>query len=161
MKKSAIFLIVVLLISAAAFAFNSAPKTDKAADFSLKDLSGKTVSLNSYKGKVVLLAFFQTTCPSCRHEMPQLESLYKKYKSKNFDVLVVSIREGANIVRPFVRNNKLSFTVLLDEKGDVATAYNIKFIPRIFILDRSGNIEFSSHYVPKEDLEKGIKKAIR
>ncbi|MFH1710100.1 MAG: TlpA disulfide reductase family protein, partial [bacterium] len=118
MKHLPILLLLILFVSAAAFAFSPAPTTDKTAQFSLKDISGKTVSLNSYKGKAVLLAFFQTTCPSCRDEMPQLEAVYQKYRSKNFDVLAVSIRESANVVRIFARENKLSFTVLLDEKGD-------------------------------------------
>jgi peroxiredoxin len=160
MKKAAIFLIV-LFISAAAFAFSPAPTAEKAGDLPLKDLSGKTVSLNSYKGKVILLVIFQTTCPSCRHEMSEVESLYLKYRSKDFDVLAVSVAEDANVVRLFARENKLTFTFLLDKEGGIARAYNVRFIPRTLILDRSGNVEFNSHYIPAEDLEKGIKKAIK
>lgn len=158
MKKTTV-LLIALFISTAAFAFSSAPKAEKAADFSLKDLSGKQVSLSSYKGKALLLAFFQTTCPACQDELPQLERLYQKYRSKNFDVIAVSIRESADTVRLFVRKNKLSFTVLLDENVEVSRAYKVRFIPSIFILDRSGHITFSSYSVPAADLEKEIKKA--
>jgi peroxiredoxin len=130
-------------------------------DFSLKDLSGERLSLDSYKGKVVLLVFFQTTCPACQDEMSELESIYQKHRSDEFDVLAVNIRENANVVRLFADENKLSFTVLLDEKGKVAGAYKVRFIPRIFILDRTGDVAFNAHYMAGEDLEKEIKKAIK
>ncbi len=157
-----LFLILMCLLAVTIMsAFSSAPKTEKAADFSLKDLSGKLVSLNTYKGKTVLLAFFQTTCPACQDELPQLEPLYQKYRSKSFDVIAVSIRESSDAVRLFAGKNKLSFTVLLDDEGAAARAYNVRFIPRIFILDRSGNIAFSSYSIPAGDLEKEIKKAAR
>jgi peroxiredoxin len=160
MKKTTV-LLLALLISAAAFALSPAPKAEKAADFSLRDMSGRQVSLNAYKGKAVLLAFFQTTCPACQDELPQLEPLYQKYRSKNFDIIAVSIRESADTVRLFARKNKLSFTVLLDYNAEASRAYKVRYIPRIFIVDRSGNITFSSYSIPAADLEKEIKKAAK
>jgi peroxiredoxin len=160
MKKTAIFLII-LFLSAAAFALSKVPVPDKASVFTLKDLSGQTVSLNSYMGKVVLLVFFQTWCPVCQDEMPQLESIYKKYRSKDFDVLAIDMRESAEIVRLFASENKLSFKILLDEKGSVSAAYKVRFIPRIFILDRSGAIKFDSYYIQADDLERELKKSLK
>ena len=160
MKKSAIFLLI-LFVSAAAFGFSSAPNTNKAMDFTLKDLSGNSIPLNSYKGKVVLLAFFDTDCPACQDEIPQLEPIYQKYKGKNFDVLAINLRENADVVRLFAGKNKISFPVLLDEKGSVGAAYKIRFIPRIFILDRAGEIKFRSYYLPAEDIESEVKKALQ
>jgi peroxiredoxin len=161
MKKSAILLLFILVLSAAASAFSNVPTPNKSKEFALKDMSGNAVSLNSYKGKVVLLAFFQTECPPCQEEIPQLEPIYQKYRSKNFDVIAVSMKENANIVRLFAGKNNLSFHVLLDEEGSVAAAYNVRFIPRIFILDRTGKIVFNSYYISAEDLEKEIIRTLR
>jgi peroxiredoxin len=160
MKKTAVFLLA-LFFSVTAFALSGVPATSKSTDFVLNDLRGKPVSFNSYKGKALLLVFFRTECPACQQELPQLEPLYKKYRSKNFDVLAVSIKEDAYIVRSFARENKLSFTVLLDDDGALAAAYKVRFIPRLFVVDRSGNIKFSSYAVPVEDIEKEIKKILK
>ena len=160
MKKTAIFLII-LFISAAAFALSKVPAPNKSGDFTLKDLSGQTVPLHSYNGKVVLLVFFQVGCPVCQDEMPQIESIYKKYRSKDFDILAIDLRESAEMVRLFASENKLSYEILLDEKGSAGAAYKVKFIPRIYILDRSGAIKFDSYYVQADDLEREVKKALR
>jgi len=160
MKKTIIFLIFVCF-SATVFAFSGAPAPDKVRNFTLKDLSGNDVSLDSYKGKVVLIVFFATWCPSCQDEMPKLESICERYKASKFEVLAVNIKENANSVRAFADDNKLSFPVLLDSKGGVANTFKVRYIPRIFILSKAGEIVFTSHYLQAEDLEKEVKKAIK
>jgi len=160
MKKiilPSIFLVVLIVLSG----FSSAPAPEKPLNFTLNDLSGNPVPLDSFKGKVVLLAFFTTWCPSCQDEMPQLEAIYRKYKAKNFEVVGVNLRESRNSVKVFANENKLSFTVLLDEKGEVGTIYKVKYIPRIFILDRNSEVKFTSHYLPAADIEKEINKILK
>src|SRR5437764_523125 len=64
---------------------------DKAADFKLEDLTGKTISLTSLKGKVIFLNFWATWCGPCREEMPSMETLYDEFKSrKDFVMIAVS-----------------------------------------------------------------------
>jgi peroxiredoxin len=160
MKKiilPSVFLIALILLSG----FSSVPAPEKTRNFTLKDLSGNTVSLDSYKGRVVLLVFFKTGCPACQDLIPQLEPIYQKYRSKKFDVILIDVRENANIVRLFARENKLSFTILLDEKGEVMADYKVRYYPGIFIFGRSGEIEFGSYYIPAEELEIEIKKALQ
>jgi peroxiredoxin len=160
MKKiilPSIFLIVLILLSG----FSSAPAPEKTQNFTLNDFSGNPVLLDSFKGKVVLLAFFATWCPSCQDEIPQLEAIYRKYKAKNFEVVGVNLRESRNSVKLFANENKLSFTVLLDEKGEVGSLYKVKYIPKIFILDRNGEIKFTSHYLPAAEIEKEINKILK
>ena len=160
MKKiilPSIFLVALIVLSG----FSSAPAPEKSQNFTLNDLSGNPVPLDSFKGKVVLLAFFTTWCPSCQDEIPQLEAIYRKYKAKNLEVVGVNLRETRNSVKVFANENKLSFKVLLDEKGDVGSLYNVKYIPKIFILDRNGEVKFTSHYLPAAEIEKEINKILK
>jgi len=160
MKKvifPSIFLIALIVLSG----FSSAPAPEKFQNFTLNDLSGNPVPLDSFKGKVVLLAFFTTWCPSCQDEIPQLEAIYRKYKTKDLEVVGVNLRESRNSVKVFANENKLSFTVLLDEKGAVGSLYKVKYIPRIFILDKNGEVKFTSHYLPAAEIEKEINKILR
>lgn len=160
MKRS---LLILVCLSAVIFlaGFGTAPSGEKAKDFKLEDLSGKTVSLDSFKGHTVLMVFFTTWCPSCQDEVPQIEQIYEKYRSRDFEVLGVNIREEAKSVQLFAKENKLTFTVLLDKNGSVAKAYKVRNIPKIFILDRTGKILFCSQYLPMEQIEKEVIKALK
>src|SRR5918995_4567355 len=85
-----------------------------APDFRLRDIDGNTVRLYDLKGKVVLLNFWATWCPSCRFEMPAMEALHKELSSQGLAVLAVALRESAEDVRAFYKEHNLSFPALLD-----------------------------------------------
>jgi cytochrome c biogenesis protein CcmG/thiol:disulfide interchange protein DsbE len=80
-----------------------------APDFTLKDLDGKDVSLNQYKGKVVLINFWATWCDPCRIEIPWLIEMQQKYGDKGFTVLGVAMdEEGRSEVAPFVAKERFN-----------------------------------------------------
>lgn len=157
-----LILSLVCLISVIALVgFAGAPGDGSAKDFSLKDLGGRQISLDSFKGHVVVLAFFTTWCPSCQDEMPQLATLHNKYQSREFEVVGINIKESKESVALFAKEKKLPFTILLDEKGDVASKYQVRYIPRIFILDKSGKVVFKAQYMPLEQIEKELIKVLK
>lgn len=122
-------------------ATGTAPKVGAAApDFTLPSLGGKAVSLNSYKGKVVLLNFFATWCPPCRAEMPDLESSYKELKDKGLEIIAVDLQEDQNTVSGYVKSLGLSFTILLDRGADVFGQYHVTGLPTSYFIDRDGVI---------------------
>jgi peroxiredoxin len=109
------------------------------ADFTLTDLQGKSWSLRDLKGKVVLVSFWATWCPPCRKEMPDLESLYLRFKDQGFLVLAISA-EQENKVRPFIENEKYSYPVLLDPDGKVSERFVVEGIPHSFVFNRDGKL---------------------
>jgi cytochrome c biogenesis protein CcmG, thiol:disulfide interchange protein DsbE len=112
-----------------------------AADFTLKDLDGRQISLGSLRGKVVFLNIWATWCAPCREEMPSIESLYNDLKtSKDFVVLAVSQDTDLALVRPYIEHNHLQFTVLLDPRNEVGERYDVNGIPETFIIGRDGRI---------------------
>ncbi len=111
----------------------------RSIDFTLSDLSGKKVSLSSYKGKLVFLNFWATWCPPCRSEMPSMERLYQKLKGKGLVILAVDLQEDAQSVQKFVDEHKLSFQVLLDSDGRVGTTYGARSIPTTYLIGRDGS----------------------
>lgn len=66
---------------------------DKAPDFKLPDLTGKTIKLSDYKGRLVLLNIWATWCGPCRAEIPDIDALYREYKDKGVAVLGVCSEE--------------------------------------------------------------------
>lgn len=120
--------------------FSTAAEKQKAAEFSLKNLAGKTVSLSASKGKVVLLNFWATWCPSCVSEMPSLNKLYKEIKSRGFEIIAVSTDGSASSVRDFREMHKLRFPVVMDEDREVIRLYHVFSLPTSFLINKEGFI---------------------
>jgi peroxiredoxin len=115
-------------------------KKTLAPDFFLKDLNGNSVRLRDLRGKVVLLNFWATWCPSCRFEMPSMEALYKEYSRRGLVVLAVNFRESRGEIRPFYKEHNLSFPALLDPGGETFARYETWSLPTTFLIDKRGQI---------------------
>jgi len=111
----------------------------QAPDFSLKALDGKTYKLSDLKGKVVLLDFWATWCPPCREELPIIEKLHQEFKDKNLVVLGIS-NEDRQTIENFLKNNRLTFPILIDEREKVGKSYKVVAIPRVLLIDKTGKI---------------------
>jgi peroxiredoxin len=109
-------------------------------DFELQDLQGKKVKLSGLAGQVVFLNFWATWCPPCRAEMPSMERLHARLKDKGLTVIGVDLQEGQREVEDFVHEYKLSFPIVIDRSGSVASAYGIRSIPTTYVIGRDGTI---------------------
>jgi peroxiredoxin len=109
------------------------------ADFTLNDLQGKPWHLQELRGKVVLVNFWATWCPPCRKEMPDLDSLYNRFRDQGFVVLAISDEEAAK-VSPFISERKISYPVLLDPGRKVNELFEVEGIPKSFVYDRDGKM---------------------
>jgi thiol-disulfide isomerase/thioredoxin len=150
MKKKV--LVAFLMLSFFAFIFSSCSRPPssreaiveigrEAPKFKLPDLSGQVVSLDQYKGKVVMLDFWATWCGPCRMSMPILESLQKEY-SNDLTLLAINLQEPRDGVRDFVREQSIHSRVLLDEDGAVGEIYGAGSIPMQVLIDRTGTVRY-------------------
>jgi peroxiredoxin len=120
-----------------------APQTGfLAPDFELETPDGETIRLSGLRGQPVLVNLWATWCPPCRAEMQTLETVYKDYKDQGFTVLAVNMttQDDPLAVMPFIEERSLTYPILLDEKGDVAKAYQMKSLPSSFFINRDGTI---------------------
>jgi thiol-disulfide isomerase/thioredoxin len=111
-----------------------------APPFTLKGVKGSTISLASYKGKVVLLDFWATWCGPCRIEMPRVEKLYKEFKPKGLVVFGIDFAEDPARVKAFLAQNPYTMPILLDVSGDVGRAYQATGIPTLVVIGRDGKV---------------------
>ena len=109
------------------------------ADFTLADLQGVQHPLKDLRGKVVLVNFWATWCPPCRKELPDLETLYTRFKDRGLVILAIS-DEAAGKVRPFIAAREIQFPVLLDPGRKVNELFQIEGIPKSFVYDRRGKL---------------------
>jgi thiol-disulfide isomerase/thioredoxin len=109
------------------------------ADFTLKDLHGKKVTLSELRGKIVLVNFWATWCPPCRLEMPDLDAIYTYFQPQGLVVLSIT-DENAFKVGSFLAPTKYHPLVLLDPDDSVHKMFHIDGIPKNFVFDRNGKL---------------------
>jgi peroxiredoxin len=123
-----------------------------------KDDSGRTVGLQSYRGKVLLLDFWATWCGGCKQELPWFHEFQEKFGKKSFAVAAVSMdEEGWSAAKPYVESLKLGIRVALDD-GATSKRYALKEMPAAFLIDRDGRL--AGKYigvVDREDMDANIR----
>ena len=111
-------------------------------NLNMTSIQGEKITSNDLLGKVVLINFWATDCPSCIAEMPDLIETYNKYKKQNFELIAVSMfYDPPSRVLSFSKNNKLPFSVVLDLEKKIASQFNgVTLTPTSFLIDHEGKI---------------------
>jgi thiol-disulfide isomerase/thioredoxin len=145
-KRTSISMMVVLCVGLAALSGCSrrSPESGMGAEigqsapgFKLRDLNGQQISLDQFKGSVVMLDFWATWCGPCRMTMPLMESLHKEYADR-LVLLTVNLQEPRDVVLDYTRAQGIRSRVLLDEDGAVGAAYGTESIPMQILIDKQG-----------------------
>ena len=103
--------------------------------------TGDTVTLDRYKGQVVLLNIWATWCEPCRVEMPSIERLYRQFGPQGLKVVAVSIDVAdPAVVRRFQQEYGLTFEILQDRTRKIERIYQTTGVPETFVLSKDGII---------------------
>lgn len=142
----------------AAAVFGMGGSGEAASSFTLRTLDGQKVSLEEYRGDVVLVNFWATWCPPCRFEMPGFEKVYKAKKDEGFRIIGVSMDEtGAAPVRRYLAQHGITYPVGM-VNGGVSRAFgNPSTLPASFLIDRQGRIR---HHVTGVFAEVTLSRAV-
>lgn len=128
------------LLAASLAACRGADGARQAPDFDLSGPDGRTVSLSSRKGRVVLVNFWATWCDSCKEELPALRELHRRHGGDRFDILAVNIEDdAARTVPPFVAEHRLPFAVLYADRKTL-DAYAVRELPASYLVAPDGAI---------------------
>ena len=144
----------------------------QAPGFTLKDTTGKKVSLSDYRGKAVVLDFWATWCAPCKVEIPWLAKLHDQYASQGLEILGVSeddldkddqkalLKEKQEITDAASKLG-INYPVLFDE-NEVAKPYGgVDALPTTFFVDRNGKVVAATvGLVDRDEIEANIKKAL-
>ncbi len=105
--------------------------------FTLKTLDGKKVTLEDFKGKVIILDFWATWCPPCIAEIPHFIELQKKYGKEGVQFLGISLDQDPKAVQDFYKKNKMNYPVMMGD-AKIAKLYGgVQAIPTTFFIDRN------------------------
>ncbi len=135
-------------------------------DFQLANLDGETVSLNDFKGKVVIVDFWGTWCPPCRMEIPHFVKLQEKYAD---DLQVVGVNyEGENSdeatekIRGFAKENGVNYPLVIGDEATQARVPDFEGYPTTLFIDREGNVRLKVvGYHPYEMLELYVEELVK
>ena len=120
-----------------------AMKRAPAPDFTVTDVYGHQVTLSSYKGRVLLLDFWATTCGGCKLELPWYGEFGGKYKSAGLSLVGLDMYgESPDVVKPFMQRWKMDYPVAIgtDVLGD---RFGLKEMPLTLLIDRQGRVAVS------------------
>ena len=110
----------------------------------LQNLSGKTVNIADFKGKVIVVNFWASWCEPCREEFEELTQLQENYRSKGLVVLAVNLAEMKPRITQFLKGNGLpenGIEILQDRNSTTYKAWHARGIPTTFMVGKTGKIE--------------------
>ncbi len=137
--KEITIILVLLFIVSNIISYIRQPElgTDRLPQIEAKLIDGTTFSIE--KGKPLIIHFWAISCPVCKLEAPNIETVSKKY-----DVLTIAVNSGSDEeVKNYIQENQLSFKVLNDVNGAWTTEFNIEVFPTTFIYDAKGKLRFT------------------
>jgi thiol-disulfide isomerase/thioredoxin len=126
-------------------------------EYKVKTLDGRTeVSLNQYRGKIVILDLFATWCPPCRLEIPHFVELQKTYADRLQIVGLCYDQAPAADVEKFIQQMKINYPVYWGTQ-EIGDHVNLRGIPTMLLLDQAGReVKTFIGYTPKSAFEKLI-----
>ena len=130
-------------------------------DFSVTDLDGNPISLQEYRGKVVLLDFWVFWSPPCVAEMPDIKQIYDTYKDEGFDIIGINLDDEEVILQNYVKANNIPWRQIFDQGAgtdSLALQYGIGDIPEMWLIDREGRL--ITHKARGADLERLVAGAV-
>ena len=123
-----------------------------APEITVQRMSGKSVSVSSYRGQVLLLDVWASWCGPCKQELPMLDDIAARLRGKGVEVLAVSVdQERDNVVKFLGSRGRWSLTIAHDPRGEIADRLQPEKMPTSYIIDREGIIRYVNYgFVPSD-----------
>ncbi len=131
------------------------------------DIDGTTVSLDEYKGRVLMIDFWATWCGPCRRELPGIAAAYEKYHSKGFEIVSISLDYAERVPAPALRDSVaahgMKWRHIYDGTGwdtEPVKRWFVGSIPAPFLVGRDGSLAAWGDDLRGEKLAESIEKAL-
>ncbi len=141
MKPKYLLVLPILAIAAALYVL-LVQDSKPAPEVVFQTLDGRTVQTSQLRGKVVLVNFWATTCPSCVKEMPQMAATHTQFANKGYETIAVAMSyDPPEQVQAFAQQKQLPFTIAFDPQGKIAESFGgVRLTPTSFLIDKEGRI---------------------
>lgn len=138
------------------------PASDFQAEVVLNGAPGqKQLSLESLKGRAVVLDFWASWCGPCKAEAPIMQRLHERYAASGLTVVGVNTNDEEGMAAPAARRLKLGFPIVYDENNTIAKQYGVTGLPTLIVISKTGKIvAFRAGTTPESTLEELVRKAL-
>ena len=143
-----------------------------APEFTLKDTTGRKISLSDFKGKAVVVDFWATWCAPCKIEIPWLEQFHNEYAGQGLEILGISeddldpdnkaeLAQEKKDIAAKAAELKINYPVLFDDANISGPYGGVDGLPTTFFINRDGKVVASTvGLAPRDEIEADIKKAL-
>jgi peroxiredoxin len=133
-----------------------------APHFDLPALDGKRYTDRYLVGKPTLVVFWASWCPVCQVELPKLHTLFEKVKGRGLQVLAIGFADEEHKIRRYVQSHSaiFDFPVLYDPQDAVAKRFGVVGTPTIYLINRSGGIEYVTWLIEDPALGNKLEKLL-
>ena len=122
----------------------------------------KTIQLDDYKGKWLLIDFWFISCKPCMTLMPRIEKIYEQYHKKGLEVIGINVDKNDERLQNFVKEKNIPYPTLNCADKSVSKLYNVFGYPTVVLINPQQEIVFiGSSAAIADDLEKFLKKNIK
>ena len=158
--------VVISLLAGCGAPQQACPKIgDKAPDFTLPGLDGRSVSLSNFAGKPVIINTWSVSCIECKKEMPYFNDISKQYGSQGLVILSINTLDSTSTVKDFLTKNGYSFTTAIDLKNETYKKFCCPKTadPNTFFIGTDGTIKSIKigGFATEDDLVTEVKKIIQ
>ncbi|MDT8425742.1 MAG: TlpA disulfide reductase family protein [Methyloprofundus sp.] len=143
-NKTFILSLFIIISSVALYIYY--PRPQIAPDVSFKTIDNKQVSLKQLQGKVVLVTFWATDCPSCLTEIDHLKKLYQDYHHRGFELFAIAMYyDRPNHIVETSKAYQIPYDIALDLRMQLANAFgNVRLTPTTFLINPKGEIIYQN-----------------
>jgi peroxiredoxin len=131
---------------------------DPMPDFGIKTQAGDPVSRAGLAGKPVLLVFWNSWCPNCKKELPQINRMAEKYGPGGLTVLAINtgLNDSDSKARAFWKKNGFLFPTAFDQTFSIGESFGVQGVPTVVLVDAKGVVRYKSPLLP-DNMDERIK----
>jgi peroxiredoxin len=141
MIRKFLLILFVIFLFTAEVTFAQPRQGQPAAEIALPTISGDTLRLSSFKGKIVLLDFWASWCKPCRFANREMAKIYSKFRDKGFEIFSVSLDNETDAWLKAVKDDRIIWNQVISHGGwsaPVALNWGIDAIPTTYLIDKDG-----------------------
>ena len=128
---------------------------DTVPSFKARTIDGsKSVAVEDYRGKVILIDFWASWCPPCLKSLPKYNDLRREIGTENFEIVAVNVDENTEDAKKFLAKHPVSYPIAKDPKGILPGVFGVKAMPTSYLVDKNGVVKYVHAAFKEGDIEK-------